>query len=260
MRVHLLSSALLFCCIVSSAAAVETRLRLGPSELGGDAGIISKYVDEGATRIDAATGFVSGTARWWNIGLSVDAFIALDDSNRSNIDAGETAEIAARIDYLYEIPEMLQIIPYFETSFYPAHSSGDEPYYLGVDVWYLLPWEGFEVGGGLAYDLDDDAGLRGALAARQFIQPDYVDLAFYQALRFGSRGYREHLIGLRRNGLTVFELGASAGIPLPLEDSYLSIFAEGHYWLESRSRDAVHRSAALITGLSFTYYTRSPGW
>lgn len=260
MPTRLLCALFILSTLIASSAAVETRLRLGPSELGADAGIVSKYVDEGATRIDTATGFASGTARWLNIGLSADAFIALDDSTRSNIDAGEIAEIAARVDYLYEFPELVQIIPYFEASVYPAHGRGDEPYWLGVDAWYLLPWEGFEVGGGLAYDLGDDAGLRGALAARQFIQPDYVDLAFYQALRFGSRSYREHLIGLRRSGFTVFEIGASAGIPLPLEDSYLSLFAEGHYWLDSRSRDVVHRSATLVTGLSFSFYTRSPGW
>ena len=157
-------------CVLAPAQAVEPRLRLGPSELTAEAFLLNRYVRDGVTRIDSTTLHTAGSVRFLNLGVNLDVYTALDDDDPRGIEALEIDEVRLRFDYLIDVADMdlVTIIPFVEASFYPAkgdartyngatanprlrHSDWeDEPYWVGADAWYKLPYAGMEVGGGLA--------------------------------------------------------------------------------------------------------------
>lgn len=269
--------------LASGVSAVEPRLRLGPHEATAEVGIVSKHVDNGVTRIDEPSGYASLSARVFNIGLSADAFVALADDGGPDIQGGEVGHIRARVDYLIEIPGVLQIMPHYETSTFPATGKsftgqGNQrrvaiesinpfnrrtrvanPHYVGVDAWYLLPWEGMEVGGGISYDIAEKVGWKAAVGARQFIQIGTLDLAFYELVNFSDSDHRDWTIGVQRSGISTAEAGVTATLPLPFEYLYVSFHLSGHYWLDSTSRRAMDRSGFLVGGASFSFRTTDLG-
>lgn len=278
MKPYLFAVLLLLSAAFSHLSALETRLRLGPNEISAEAALMNRYVREGVTRIDSTTLHAAGSVRFMNVGVNLDTYTALDRDRSTRIKSGEVDEVRVRLDYNWELAGLLQVLPYYETSLYPANGNHRtfngrqadlglsrkrwerEAHWLGVDAWYLLPWQGLEVGGGLAYDLTDNASWKGAIGARQFVQLGTLDIAAYEKLNFGYGNYRDHLIGLDRTGLTTAEIGVELTMPLPLEVVYLSAFAAGHIWVDSKSRDIMDRRTVLVGGVAVSIRTGRIGF
>ena len=154
----------------SSLAAMDTELRLGPKEfvVGGE--LMNEYIDQGSLRHDDVPGRFYMRGRYANIGFELDTVFAISEDDRTGNDPLEIVETDLRLDYLVTLPERAQIIPFLENETYPNFSRPHEALWLGVDGWYLLPYEGVEVGGSLAVDLTGDVGWRGSIGARQLFQ------------------------------------------------------------------------------------------
>ena len=135
---------------VSQLTASDTELRLGPNEIVWGTEILNEYVDQGALRHDdvPARGYFRG--RYANIGLELDAIVGLGEDQRTDIEPFEIVELNGRIDYLITLPDVAQIFPYLETETFPNWSRPHDAVWLGVNGWYLLPYEGIEIGGNIA--------------------------------------------------------------------------------------------------------------
>lgn len=281
MSMHLISRSFLVCACalmaLGQAAAVDHELRLGPNEFTAEINILNKQIDQGATRLDAITAHAEVSARFYGFGVTLDGWMAIDDDEFRDIGVGEITELRARVDYLIEIPDVIQILPHYETSYYPATGNsatgdglqrqrildvldpfrterwGDEPHWLGVDAWLMLPWEGFEVGGSFDFDVAKNAGWRGAVGARQFVQIGNLDLAFHEVLNFGNTRYHDFLIGSNARGLTTIEAGMVATLPLPWEYLYVTANLGGHWWLQSKDRNVLADSVEIVGGLGIEF-------
>lgn len=196
---------------IGAASAVETELQLGPDDLRIGAELVNKHYDQGVIRNDNVTAIGHLDWRMWDVGIHADWYMAVNGDKAANISAGETTQVTLGVDYLFEMEDVFQVIPHYEFTTYPDWV--EQPYksdqhWLGVDGWYLLPWPGLEVGGGLDYnpfyngETDEykarggsgGHALRGAIAARQFYQNAPLDIAFYQVLNFGNGEYKRFLV------------------------------------------------------------------
>jgi hypothetical protein len=257
---------------MSSAAAVETELQKGADDFVFSAELQNKDYDQGRVRNDN----VGATARYWDFGLHVGGAIAVGDDN-SQTDKVATGEITSAkigLDYLIEMKGLFQIIPHFTWINYP--NQADVPYkdnqtYLGVDGWYLLPWEGLEIGGGFDYNpfynatVDktrgggglNDHGLRGAFGARQFWQHAPLDLMFYQLLNFGNGTYKNFLVGEKETGFTTLDLGVKYTAPFYLNEFWVVSRFEVHVWVEgddrARLKAAGESTSELVLGIGFEW-------
>jgi hypothetical protein len=267
-----IARSLALCAVAASALAVEPSLRLGPDEIVVGVDMVNQHVDQGAVRSERLTLHGEAAFRIANIGLTFDAWMALADDPSRELEVGEFTEMRLRLDYLIEIGDSLQLLPHYETSIYPAAGDsstgdglqrdqildvlnpfrpedwGDEPHWLGIDAWYMLPWEGMEVGGSFDYDLGQNTGWRGSAGARQFIQIANLDLAFYEVLNFGNKPYHDFLIGSQGSGLTTLELGARVSLPLPWEGWLVFATGEFHWWVDSDDRRAIDDPVQLVGG------------
>jgi len=119
---------------------------------------------------------------------------------------GETTQMNLRLDYLLEMKDYFQILPYFEWINYPYLREmplKDQQLYLGLDAWYLTPLPGVELGASMSYDpfykMDELKGgadgwagnhlLRGSFGAREFIQSAPIDITLWQMFNFGNESY-----------------------------------------------------------------------
>jgi hypothetical protein len=259
---------------IGTAAAVETDLQLGPDDLRLGAELVNLHYDQGVVRNSNATLIGHFDARWWDIGLHGDWYLAANGDKSLDVTAGETTQINLGIDYLFEMQDVFQIIPHFDFITYP--NLVEQPYkndqqWLGVDAWYLLPWPGIEVGASFDYnpfynaekdDYDVTGGsgahaLRGAIAARQFIQNAPLDIAFYEVLNFGNGEYKKFLIGDEDEGLTTLDLGIRYVAPFFLDQLWMTARLEAHFWLESDDRDyfrAMNENyAEILIGVGFEW-------
>jgi hypothetical protein len=261
---------------LGSAAAVETELQKGPDDFVFSAELQNKDYDQGAVRNDNVIARVGGTARFWDFGLHLGAAVAVgDDKNQVNhVATGEVTSAQVGLDYLIEMKGLFQIIPHATWITYP--NLPDVPYkdnqtYLGVDGWYLLPWEGLEVGGGFDYNpfynatIDktrgggglNDHGLRGAIGARQFWQHAPLDLAFYELLNFGNGTYKNFLIGEKETGFTTLDLGVKYTAPFFLNEFWVVSRFEIHIWVEGDDRRALknadQNTSELVLGIGFEW-------
>lgn len=278
MRTAWPATAIALAAVLPLAPALETELRLGPEELVVDLEIRSKQVDQGAVRHDAAIAHGAVNARYFGLGLSVDAWMAVTADDQRGVDAGEVTELRARLDYLLETdlgPITLQLLPHYQTSLYPAlgHSStrpwrdrleatlnpfdaqdwGDEPHWVGLDAWVLLPWSGMEVGGSVDYDLAENAGFTAAIGARQFLQVVNLDLQFWELVTWGTADYHRFLIAAGETGWANLELGMRATLPLPWEKMWVYGTAEVHYWLEETGRETLADKVNALFGLGLEF-------
>lgn len=240
-----------------SLPAVEQQLQLGPDVYTIRGGIYSQHIDKGGQRSEKATLHALAGIRYMNIGLQGEGWLALQDDDDRNVDAGDNTEIRLRLDYLLEEESYFQILPFLETSFYPSLPSDvEEPMWLGVDAWYLLPWEGVEAGGSLQFDLDDNYGVYGSFAMREFYQNSPFDLMAWQALNWGDGDFHEAWTGSDDFGLTTLELGVEVTLPMPWENTWVSLSGEGHIWLMDEDRDRLEDDSHLVFGLSVWYSDR----
>jgi hypothetical protein len=259
---------------IGAASAVETELQLGPDDLRIGAELVNKHYDQGVIRNDNVTAVGHLDWRFWDIGLHADWYMAVNGDKAADITAGETTQITLGVDYLFEMEDVFQIIPHYEFITYPHWVEGpykDDQHWIGVDAWYLLPWPGIEVGGGIDYNPfyngEQDEymarggsgghALRGAIAARQFYQNAPLDIAFYQVLNFGNGEYKRFLVGDEDEGLTTFDIGIRYVAPFFLNQLWMTARLEAHFWLEADDRrmldDANRNTAEVLIGVGFEW-------
>ena len=152
-------TALLTLASLATAAAADAELRLGPEEFILGTELANVQVEHSATRVDDAVlrPYVQG--RFWNIGLDAEAWLALGDDEDADIDTGELTEAAFRVDYLFEMQDIFQLLPFYQNHTYVELDPDDaveDAHWLGLDFWYLTPFEGLEVGGTFAVDGGDE--------------------------------------------------------------------------------------------------------
>lgn len=249
-------AALLSLAALATATAADTELRLGPAELILGTELANVQVEHSATRVDDAVlrPYVQG--RFWNIGIDAEVWLALGDDQDADIDTGELTEAAFRVDYLFEFPEIFQLLPFYQNHTYvelDPDGEVEDAHWLGLDFWYLSPFEGLEFGGTLAFDAGDEYGWYSAVGARQFYQNRPLDLATWQMLSFGDHDYHGWTSGADEAGLTSFELGAEATLPMPWQDTWAGVRAEVHVWLQDDDRDALEESVEFVISLAFEY-------
>ena len=242
---------------LSTLSAVEQQLQLGPDNFNLRGGFLSEQVDKGATRSNEPVAYGLASIRYMNIGFQGEMWLALQDDDSLNVDAGDNTEIRFRLDYLFEKEDFYQIIPHLETSYYPSlPSSVEEPMWLGVDGWYLTQWEGIEIGGSLDYDMNSEYGLYGSFASRQFYQNSPVDIMTWQALNFGDSDFHEAYSGSDSAGFTTLELGVDITLPMPWENTWLTFSLEAHTWLMSDDRDRIDDDSSFLVGVTVFHSDR----
>lgn len=269
-----LATACLAAMSIGTAAAVETDLQLGPDDLRIGVELVNIHYDQGVVRNENVTAVGHFDWRMWDIGLHADWYMAANSDQGREITAGETTQVNLGIDYLFEMQDVFQIIPHYEFIIYPDWV--EQPYksdqhWLGVDMWYLLPWPGIEVGASIDYNPFYNAekdeymarggsgahALRAAVAARQFIQNAPLDLAFYEVLNFGNGEYKRFLIGDEDEGVTTLDLGVRYVAPFFLDQLWMTARLEAHFWLESDDREMLklrgENTTEVLLGIGFEW-------
>jgi hypothetical protein len=258
---------------LGSAAAMETDLQLGPDYLRIGADLANKHYDQGVIRNENVTAIGRLDARKWDIGVHAEWFLAAnsDDSQPQDVSAGETTQINLGVDYLFEMQDVFQIIPHYNFTAYPNWTDApykDDQHWIGVDAWYLLPWQGFEVGFNVDYNafyngrvdayhgyggLDDHA-FRTAIAARQIFNDAPLDITFYEVLNMGNGAYKNFLIGSDGDdsGFTTLDLGLRYVAPFHLDEFWVVSRLEAHFWLENDDREALRAAGRNTTEVIFT--------
>ena len=240
--------------------AMDTDLRLGPNELVVGAEILNEYVDQGSLRHDDVPARVYLRGRVANLGLELDTVFGISEDDRTGNDPLEIVETDLRLDYLISLPDLAQILPYLEAETYPSQSRPHDAVWLGVQGWYLLPYEGFEVGGQFAVDLTGDVGWRGSIGARQLFQDPPFDVQSYQLLNFGNDDYHEYTSGADDAGITTFEVGALATLPLPYESTWATFKVAAHFWIMDEDRARVEDDVELVIAFGLQYRLGGAGF
>ncbi|MDA3963682.1 MAG: hypothetical protein PF961_23080 [Planctomycetota bacterium] len=243
-------------CLLAGAslAAVEPELRMGPTEAVVDSEFLSNYVYEGALRTDATTWHNSGRIRYFDFGAQIDVYTALESDRARNLDSFDFVETRLRADYLFEIEGIAQILPNIRYQYFPEWDDYiDEPLWLGVEGWYLLPVEGLELGGSVNYDAMDEHGWYADFGMRQLLQMAPLDLQAWQLVTGGDSDYHRFTSGGDDSGLAALRLGAVATMPLPWEDCYATMRGELSYWLQDADRDAAPNNSEFTIGIGFEW-------
>lgn len=260
---------------VAAMPAMETDQAI-PDDYYIGADLQSKMYDQGIVRNDDATLHERASVRWWDVGLSLDLWQSIGEdkllpytSRRGNQPQRsktlETIDCNVRLDYLIEMKDYFQILPFVQWINYPNLPDvplKDDQWYLGLDAWWLTPIQGVEIGGSFSYDPFYDvktdthgAGgwsshhlLRGSFGSRQFVQVAPIDLSFWQVFNYGNENYNRYIGGgdnMRYTrdgwdtGFNVFDVGAQAIMPMPWKDWWLTMKLEGHFWIEQDERERV---------------------
>ncbi len=252
-----------------SLAAMEMDLATGPQDLRASFELLNKLYDEHTVIHNDATGEATLVARYWDIGIRITGDMAIDGDHTTpeSIHTFETTRFAARLDYLIEVPDYVQILPFVETKSYP-HITGSAPFnYVGADVWYLTPIEGVELGGSAAYnmfdntDYPDSGGSEhhwiGTVGARELYQDAPIDFLAWQTVDLASRSYHERITGADKQGITTVNLGGQLTLPLPWDETWATLSLEGHWWVGSDDKDALHAAGKdpgeIVFGIDFEY-------
>ncbi len=241
------------------AVAERTEVNLGVE-------VLNKHWSQGTIRHDDVTANVFGKMRWYDIGLKIDGFMALagDDQSEPTVNSFETTEVTARLDYLLEIEDLFQFLPFVELSSFP-NITGKAPFnWAGAEIWWLTPIEGIEIGGSAQYnlrdnrddDLDDNHWLF-EVGAREFWQDAPLDLQFWQVVDLASRSYHAATVGSDKQGITTINVGGKATLPLPYEEMWAFLRIEGHWYVSTEDRDALdlqeRDNSEVIIGIGIEY-------
>jgi hypothetical protein len=255
----------------STASALETELQLGETDnIVAGVELLNKHYTNEAVRHDDVTAHGYANVRWYDIGLTLDGYLAVDGaiSPTTDVDTGETSEVTARLDYLFEITDIAQIIPFFEATAYPNDTGRGRFHWLGTDGWYMFPWaEGLEFGASAAYNLNDEVetGLHehhwiGSVGSRYFWQDAPIDMMAWGLLNLGSRSYHEITSGTDNQGFTTANIGGKITLPLPYDAWWTFLRLEGNWWLDSEDRDSIRSfggdPSEIIIGIGAEFSTR----
>jgi hypothetical protein len=262
---------------VVTASALEVEQAI-PDDLQVGVGLESKQYDQGIIRNDEVTLHERFSGRWLDIGFTLDGWQAIGEDNRlpkhttrGNVPEkaviAQTTQINARLDYLIEMKDYFQILPFIEWINYPNLRDvplKDNQWNFGLDAWYMTPVQGVEVGGSFSYnpfyDVKEDsmgAGgwsshhlLRGCFGAREFLQYAPFDIMLWQVFNYGNENYNR-MVGYGNNlapafaadkwktGFNLLDLGAQVLQPLPWKDWWMTARVEGHFWLERYARNII---------------------
>lgn len=264
---------LLALCAAGSAAALDHQQAFGPYvSSGAAAGNVSPYYvgvesalkskvldDDRVIQDDAAIG-LKGTFRAYGFGITLDtdwAFGQAPDYSRpgKTTNPGELVRTALTLDWAVEIRDprnaklpLLQIIPHLTLVTYPnqvdVYTPGydnflkDKQHWLGVDLWWMLPIEGVELGAGFEQNVSTEwRACRGSFGAREFYQTSAIDFSFWQKVGFGDSEYRLAVAGKDRSGFNAAQVGTRATMPFFLKDLYSFVEVDISYWLDQKVRD-----------------------
>lgn len=273
---------LLVLCAVGTAAALDHQQAFNPYVIGGptvgaplpyvgiESAIESKVLDDNRVIQDDAALGLKGVFRAYGFGLTVDTDWALGqapDYSRpgKNTNPGELMRAAVTLDWALELRDprkpaipLLQVIPHFSMVTYPnqvdIYTSSydnflkDKQRWLGVDLWWMLPVEGVELGAGIEQNLSTSwRACRGEIGAREFYQTSAIDFSFWQKIGFGDSEYREAVAGRDKSGFNAVQVGSRATMPFFLKglDSFAEI--DISYWLDQKVRDNL-RDAGIDGG------------
>ncbi len=268
MNSKILGLACLASLTAGTAQALETELQIGPDEFRAGGELLNKHYSHGRVIHPDVTSHGSVDFRWYDVGIHIDGYIVLDGApgpREEVISDLETTEITGRLDYLFEIENYVQVLPFIEATVYPYAQGATKFNWVGADVWYMLPLEGIELGGSAQYNLADNTDPEidhehhwlGSFGSRQFYQDAPIDLAFWQVVNLASRSYHRLTTGADKQGLTTIDLGAKLTMPLPWHETWAFLKAEGHFYVNSEDREALEASGGdkneLVIGIGFEY-------
>lgn len=254
------------------AWALETELQVGPDEFRGGLALANQHWSDGSSSVinAASTGIASLDARWYDVGVHIDGYIALDGNPgpaNTTITDFETTEVTARFDYLFEVVNIIQVLPFVEATVYP-YSLGRTKYnWIGAEAWYLTPVQGLEVGASLQYNLadntiDDDLGVAEhywlhEIGVRYFHQEAPLDISAWSVLGLANRAYHKQLSGANTQGATTFDIGGQLTLPLPWESTWTYLSADSIWYVDSDDRHELAKAgrdkAELIFAIGFEY-------
>lgn len=230
-----------------------------------DAGLASKYIDNGYLLMNDAVATGRGTVRWFGLGVTLKGAFALSQdteivttgtdpfkADQRSVNPGEMVAIQATVDYLLDIKGVygadtpfLQIRPYLTLGSYPNQQPNilkDEQNWVGIEAWLALPLPGVEVGADSAWNTKNPA-YRGAGGLRELYQVDSFDLQLWQLLNFGNRNNRALYMGYETDtenysrGLTTSDIGAKVTMASPYRELWFYAQADWTYWLKRDDRD-----------------------
>jgi hypothetical protein len=254
--------------LTGSALAVETELQTGPDDLRVGVELLNKHWSHGTVIHPDVTSHGSFDFRWYDVGVHLDGYVVLDGAPGPHdevINDLETTEVTGRLDYLIEIENYVQIIPFVEATVYPSTQGATRFNWLGIDAWYMLPFEGLEIGGSAQYNLMDntepeiehDNHWLGSIGARQFYQDPPIDLMFWEVVNMASRSYHRITTGADTQGVTTLDLGGKLTLPLPWHETWAYLKTEGHWYFDSDDREALEAAggdkAELVIAIGFEY-------
>jgi hypothetical protein len=275
-----LSLACLAGLTVASMPAMEIEQARAVDDFYLGVDLLSKQYDQGIVRNDDATVRETLAARYFDFGVKLQAYQALGEvgaapstisaaNHPKHAKAGETTELSLRLDYLIEMKDLFQILPFYEGITYPYLSSmplKSDQNWLGVDAWWMTPLAGVELGGSVAYnafyDVKSDTGgmagwsnghmLKGSFGAREFYQYAPIDVTLWQMFNWGNSNYNRFMgqgdLQLPatstyagnsdwKHGLNTFDIGATVLHPLAFRDWWFTASAEGHFWVMKADRE-----------------------
>jgi hypothetical protein len=225
-----------------------------PPYIEADVALKSKLLDLGLAVHDDVVLGASVQGRVMGIGGKLDLDFAIGqapDVSRpgERTTPLETLRESITLDWAIEIRDprnakapLVQIIPRFRHVSYPNQKDNvlkNYQNYLGVEAWYMLPWEGVEVGASVERGLAKDhfAAYHWEFGAREFLQTSSADFAFWQKIDAGNKAYREAVVNGDGSGLNTLDLGTKATLPLPWKEWYSFVSFEISYWLGKDDRD-----------------------
>ena len=239
-------------------AAIDVTPVYGPDDVRVGMEALSKQLYDGKLLLDDAVARVYGSARYYGVGFSADGYLALgsDDTTQGrDVNPLESTQVNARLDYLFEYTDeqevpIFQIIPKLTWTTMPNQpSSWNDDYknnllWLGAEAWYMLPWEGLEVGGSFEVNTPDGFNyVRGAIGAREFFQQySPFDLFFWQTLNFSDGQYNKIQSGSDEAGLTFLDIGGKITYPMPFQQTWMYVKADIQMWVNGDSRDRLHEA------------------
>lgn len=277
-------------CVLAAVAcgslcALEPELRLGPNELVLGLAGESQHIVGGKEYLDSAAVAFSAAGRYNNFGLTLKTATAIEDDTKYQVSSGETVDFTYRLDFLVEesknedIGMGFQILPHFESTIRPDRGLGkvDEPKWLGVDGWLMLPIDGLEIGASLNADVGSNCGWYGTIGSRQMLQykRNGLDIICYELLNIGTPDYQSFIAGRpnhapsansvktwdslsvyeQSGGLTSLDLGITARMGnLPVSSLYITMGAEAIVYLGSvRSSIKDKNQVLLSVGVEYRF-------
>lgn len=246
---------------MTSVVALDVDLKLGPNEAVITSELLNQHWSNNVLRNDSATGHLGGSFRFFNIGIKVDGYLALDGHSQEEIGDFEVTEMSLRIDYLIKMEQYFQILPFFEMSSYPYDSGRPAFVWAGAEGWYLTPLEGLEAGASMRFNLADSRSDAKAadpdnhavitMGARYLYQEAPLDAMGWLLTDIANRAFHLATTGTETRGIQTVKLGGRLTLPLPWEEMWLYGQAENIWFVHPTERDHMRDTGQDRSVLTF---------